>query len=121
MFDQMGGEIQTYDTFLMSCYLWKVYTSRYSEKSDGEETTLYIASDGDSFVRTGADHKEIWYENFEVFPQGVFLAVHLPEKFADESIYTIAAAALLYLKVYKRAMECQRKYLARKETINDEA
>ena len=110
-YEQIGGEIQNYDGFLMACYLWKVYESRHLAKKDGKEVTLYIGADGNSFVRDDTERNEHWHENFEAFPHGVFLAVDLPVQFASQSLNIIGAAVLAYAKVFKNAMEHQRKYL----------
>lgn len=110
MYEELGFTVENYEDFLMSCYLWKVYTKRHLQKDDKKETTFYLSDDGNSRVMDSSETPERWYERFVVRTQKVFLAVNLPVKFAAESEYTIAAAVLLYYKSFKKALDYQRRF-----------
>lgn len=106
---------ERFDDFIMGCYMWKITAanrirSGQTQQDGAPEATLYLGFDGNCYVLDDTLRTLVWYDDNIVRNKQMFFAIHLPAAFADESIYTIAAAVFAQFRAFRNALTCQRRY-----------
>lgn len=111
-YTELGFEREHFQDFLMSCYLWQVYTKRDADaKEPVYKSAIYIGSNGNTFAENFEPKSNKWFRDIIMRDGQPYIGIRPYPEYAAFSIYKIGAVFLTYYRIFRKALKCQNRYL----------